>query len=225
MCNYFSCIATRKGKIIWDKNKTAHEELIKKAGLKDDKLEDRDFVRLEMTPNKRGLFTQKKSDWNYKVDEQGTLPNWYVKNEEKIRKEIWKECQKSFKKYKTNLKEVSDFILSLKKIKWFSFSGKIDSDWHMNYGANIAAARDAARAAARDAAWAAAGDAARAAAGDAAGDAALYAQCLLVKNKIAKKHMKHAEKRMEVWKRGYGLRFDVNGKLYVYAVKKAGDKE
>jgi hypothetical protein len=29
--------------------------------------------------------------------------------------------------------------------------------------------------------------------------------------------MKHAEARMEVWKKGYGLRCDANDKLYVYA--------
>jgi hypothetical protein len=30
----------------------------------------------------------------------------------------------------------------------------------------------------------------------------------------------HAKARMEVWKAGFGLKCDVNGKLFVYGVKK-----
>jgi hypothetical protein len=33
------------------------------------------------------------------------------------------------------------------------------------------------------------------------------------------KHEAHAKARMEVWKKGYGLYGDINGKLYVYAKK------
>jgi hypothetical protein len=41
-----------------------------------------------------------------------------------------------------------------------------------------------------------------------------------MKAKLDPKHIKHAEARMDVWRAGYGLRCDVNGKLYVYGVKK-----
>jgi hypothetical protein len=41
-----------------------------------------------------------------------------------------------------------------------------------------------------------------------------------MKAKLDVKHIRHAEARMAVWKAGYGLRCDVNGKLYVYGVKK-----
>jgi hypothetical protein len=39
-------------RVVWDKDKSSHEDLVKLAGLKDDKLEDRDFVRLEVSPKK-----------------------------------------------------------------------------------------------------------------------------------------------------------------------------
>lgn len=36
---------------------------------------------------------------------------------------------------------------------------------------------------------------------------------------LDKKYLRHAEDRMEVWKRGYGLHCDINGELYVYGTK------
>ena len=68
MCNFWSCILTREGKVVWDKDATSHEDLIKRAGLVDGKLEDRDFVRLEITP--KILASKRKSDWVFKVDEE-----------------------------------------------------------------------------------------------------------------------------------------------------------
>ena len=82
------------------------------------------------------------------------------------------------------------------------------------------AARGAARDAARDAAWDAARDAARDAAWDAALDAALFARCLVVLDlKVDFKHFAHANARMQVWRKGYCLKCDVNGVFYVYAKK------
>jgi len=37
---------------------------------------------------------------------------------------------------------------------------------------------------------------------------------------IDEKHIKYAESEMEVWRRGYALYCDVNGKLFVYGLKK-----
>lgn len=98
MCNFFSAIVTKNLKVLWEKGVTSHEELVKKHKLKDDKLENRDFVRIELTPEgngaKNAIFTgsTEKADWRYKVDEQGTLPGWYRANaavlEEKVRKLI-----------------------------------------------------------------------------------------------------------------------------------------
>ena len=86
-----------------------------------------------------------------------------------------------------------------------------------------AAAWAAARAAAWAAARAAAGDAAGDAAWDAAGDAALLAQCLIVADRIDRKHLNHAKDRMRVWQKGYCLLCDVAGVLYVYAAVEEGE--
>jgi len=73
---------------------------------------------------------------------------------------------------------------------------------------NIAATRTVARAANMDAAlgtvW------------EAALDAALLASCLVVEDKIDKKHLQHARARWRVWEKGYGLLCDINGTFYVY---------
>jgi hypothetical protein len=47
MCNFWSCIIDRHLKVHYDGNDSSHEAIIKKAGLKDTKLIDRDFVRIE----------------------------------------------------------------------------------------------------------------------------------------------------------------------------------
>ncbi len=51
-------------------------------------------------------------------------------------------------------------------------------------------------------------------------DVGLMAGLILVKDlefEGKDKYLKHAMERMEVWERGYGLKCDVNGELYVYA--------
>jgi hypothetical protein len=64
-------------------------------------------------------------------------------------------------------------------------------------------------------------DAARDAARNAAMDAAVYARCLfsLRLKGFDRKHFLHARARMQVWRKGYALYCDVNGKLFVYAKK------
>jgi len=52
MCNFWSCIIDRNVKVWHDGNSSSHEDALKKSGLKDDKLEDRDFVRIEIVPKK-----------------------------------------------------------------------------------------------------------------------------------------------------------------------------
>ena len=207
------------------------------SGLKDDKLEDRDFVRIEINPEK---FTMKMKDWKFKIDEEGTLPEWFTRERKHFRKMCYAELFKYLKV--CNIGKVVAFIESLKEIKWFKPDGKPRKEWMMFKTRSEArdAAWDAARDAARDAAWDAARDAGRNAASnaaedaaedaarnaawyaaeDAAEDAALMVRLLVVsdlKHKGKKKHEAHAKARMEVWKKGYGLYCDVNGKLYVYA--------
>jgi hypothetical protein len=271
MCKFFSCIIKRENlEIVWDKDTSSHEDLIKKFNLKDDNVElnKRDFVRLEMTMNENTFFSSNINDWTLKVDEQGTVPVWYSKNENVIRNKLFKIIKELIKPFSRNVDKCQEFIKSIPKIKYFSMMGKVSLSWNLsikdrwdaagnaardaagnaarnaavnaagNAAGNAAwdAAWDAARNAARNAAWDAAGDAAGDAAvnaarnaagnaawdaaGNAARDAAIYCRCLLVSHLIDKKHLIHTKSRMDVWKKGYGLRCDVNGKLFVYGIKK-----
>ena len=227
MCNFWSCVLTREGKVLWDKDKTSHEDIIKKHRLKDDRLEDRDFVRLEISP--KDIRSKRKSDWVYKVDEEGTLPKWYSANPKHQEAIVWKEWEIAMRQtlWKFDFSVVDEVVKEVKAIPYLKFNGKEKKEWHLSIRKDLGEARDAAwdaaKDAAKDAAWSAAWDAAKDAAGDAAGDARLYGMiklCLKTGAKIGKKHIKHAEDRMDVWRAGYALLCDVNGKLYVYGVRK-----
>ena len=110
------------------------------------------------------------------------------------------------------------FMDTIPKVKFFKLDGKPKKEWKIFYGDNW----DAAWGAARDAAGDAARDAAWDAAGDAAGDFSLEARIIVASDldyKDKAKHQAHVDARFEVWRKGYGLLCDVNGVLYVYAVK------
>jgi hypothetical protein len=220
MCNFWSAIITREEKILWHGNISSHNELVKKHGLKDDKLENRDFVRIEYNPQPK-TFSLDKSKWDFKVDEKETLPDWFVKKQPQFEKRCWTILRAHIADVRRygNMERVEKFLVEIPKINWCRPDGKPNKKWVLHTAPTLAAARDAAR----DAAWNAAGNAAWDAAGnaarDVAGDAALYAKCLFAAKikGFNKKFLLHAEARMEVWRKGYCLKCDVNGKLYVYA--------
>ena len=114
---------------------------------------------------------------------------------------------------------LKDFIgKEIPSVPFFKPDGKPKKEWRIFYGESWDAAMDAARDAARDAASGAARDAAS----DAAWDAALFSEYIItadLKFKDKEKHLKHVKARWEVWQKGYGLICDVDGVLYVYAVK------
>jgi len=78
MCKYFSCIATKDGRVLWTEE-DSHEEVITRSGLKDCNLENRDFVRIEVDDGDMK---------NYKIDEQDTLPRWFEKRESEFYKKV-----------------------------------------------------------------------------------------------------------------------------------------
>ena len=92
MCNFWSCLLTKDGKVLWDKDIKSHEDLIERFGLEDKQLKDRSFVRIEITP--RGdILSKKRGDWSYKVDEPGTVPDWYQNDPMAQEKIVWAEWQ------------------------------------------------------------------------------------------------------------------------------------
>lgn len=102
MCNFWSAILTRDGVVLWDRDITSHEEIIQKHGLNDKKLADRDFVRIEITPN--DITSKKKSDWRYKLDEPSTAPDWYANDPMTQEKKVWAEWMKMITQLHDSLK-------------------------------------------------------------------------------------------------------------------------
>ena len=99
MYQFFSPVLDRNYKVyhLAYEGIDSHEAVITRFNLKDDKLENRDFVRIEVTPvnwNQLGK-TFKISDWDYGEDEEGTLPDWY--EAEKAKKAIFKVLKKIYK--------------------------------------------------------------------------------------------------------------------------------
>jgi hypothetical protein len=121
MCKFWSAILTRDGLVLWDKDIKSHSDLIKKFGLKDIKLKDRDFVRIEITPE--NILSKKRGDWHYKVDEEGTLPDWYCNDTRAQERVVWaewtlmvKQMHQSFKDARVRLDRFAAILERLKKV-------------------------------------------------------------------------------------------------------------
>ena len=84
MCKFFSCIVVRDGlELLWTEQ-DSHETIISRAGLVDDKLENREFVRLEIQPPNEDI-SRPVNEWTFTVDEKGTLPRWFIANEKRVK--------------------------------------------------------------------------------------------------------------------------------------------
>jgi len=95
LCQFFSCIITKDLKVHWSKRTMAHEDLLAELKLEDKKLEERDFVKIEIAPKDVKKVSRSRDDWVYKVDETRTLPNWYDENIVKCQKACWKAWEES----------------------------------------------------------------------------------------------------------------------------------
>lgn len=69
-------IAKGKDEPLFCDDSNDHQPIIEKFKLRDDKLFNRDFVRIELLPL-GSLTSVKKADWEIRVDETGTLPSWF----------------------------------------------------------------------------------------------------------------------------------------------------
>jgi hypothetical protein len=121
MCNYFSGIIHKDGDVYWLKdykhgNPTQHENIIRAYNLKDDTLQNRDWVRFEITPNNLAQLGKiKRAElsrdmFNFRWDEQGTAP-WLEKNPARYIKKCWIAAEES---WKTQLLFTDDIIKELK---------------------------------------------------------------------------------------------------------------
>ena len=118
MCKFFSCLVTKDLKVLWNKDIASHEDLVRKFNIKDDKLENREFVRIEISQKDTKIFTKNTSDWQFNVDEKGTLPAWFNKDKKFLETECWNAWKQAMKPF-TGLKKVNEFLASIKKVKFF----------------------------------------------------------------------------------------------------------
>ena len=75
MCDFFSCILGKDGRVYWDPMLDAHEDIIEKHGLKEAD-DTKRWVRIEATPQDYDLFNHDPGNWLVKVD-QLSMPEWY----------------------------------------------------------------------------------------------------------------------------------------------------
>ena len=101
MCQFYSPIVDRNFKV-YDcvEIDDSHEIIIEKYKLNDKKLKNREIVRLEVNPKDWSELTERfrQGDWDYKEDEEGTLPSWYLKNKKKIKQKVFKKLKAIYKK-------------------------------------------------------------------------------------------------------------------------------
>ena len=77
MCTGKAFIAIKgKRQPVYAKDSNDHSPLVEKHNLKDNKIIDRNFVRLEAHP-KGDLTSINPDDWDIVVDEISTLPGWF----------------------------------------------------------------------------------------------------------------------------------------------------
>ena len=100
MCHFYSSIIDRNLKLYDTVDESdSHEDVRKKYKLPDNKLKDRDIVRLEVTPFDWRKLKRRFSSklWEYTVDEKGTLPSWYKTNETKIKTIVFNKLKRIYK--------------------------------------------------------------------------------------------------------------------------------
>ena len=98
MCNAFSCLVDRSGKVYWEFAVDSHSDLVDKFKFKDDTINpDRmKFARAEISP-KNGDYL-KPDEWEFKVDER-IEPSWLNERHERA-------CWSAWKKWKKQLDEI-----------------------------------------------------------------------------------------------------------------------
>lgn len=112
MCQAFSCLVTKSGKVYWQAGIDSHDRLQSKfvekdKELKDDKLPpDKTFARIEISPDNKDYI--KPDRWSYHVDEK-VKPKWLNQSYEKP---CWVAFKKWYKKVysQIDLKELQSSV-------------------------------------------------------------------------------------------------------------------
>ena len=116
MCDFFSGILMRNGKVLADGNSNSHEDLIKQHKL-DDKLPvddvKRNWIRFELKPKE--FYNCDINSWIFRVDESSS-PKWLNDRHEHTAREYVVKHYLNQKWYKRVCAEIT-FV---KSIKWFT---------------------------------------------------------------------------------------------------------
>ena len=106
---FFSLLLTREGKLLFCE-KDYHEATIQRAGLRDNKLEDRDFVRIVILDGDMDKFRE---------DEWYTLPKWYNRTEAKLKcLDLLTLVMPVWDVYNKAIKSIRNFYGVLTKSAW-----------------------------------------------------------------------------------------------------------
>ena len=96
MCNAFSCIVTKTGKVVWKFGVDSHDELLKIAKIEDNSRDPKmiTFCRVEISPEENALgyrdYLNPEAKYKFKVDMDFT-PLWW---EDRHEKAAWLAFQK-----------------------------------------------------------------------------------------------------------------------------------
>jgi len=115
LCRYLSCVVTNDFKAHWKKQSVDHESILDDLKLPDATLRNRTFVRIEITPE-TDPPTRKPEDWKLRVDEEGTLPEWFIEHRTKAETACWKAWEESVQiqlALNDEKKEVTDTLIYL----------------------------------------------------------------------------------------------------------------
>ena len=124
MCYFLSLIVKKDGEIIYDPNTMSHEDLIEKAGLKDDTAdkEKMEFARVEVLPPNGDYFETDLLKWFVKVDESIT-PTWLETKHEKACLDLLEKVYKDHIHINENIKEINSGVHFIKDCKVESIYG------------------------------------------------------------------------------------------------------
>ena len=113
MCNAFSAVVVRNGKVYWRCGMDGHNEIVNHFKLKDDKVGN--ICPIEITPENKNYINPNK--WVFKFDED--CPDWWKKSHEQNSWDAHKKWMKEVysKIHKTRIKNmVHPFKLPIKKV-------------------------------------------------------------------------------------------------------------
>ena len=95
MCEFYSCIVTKTGNVLDSEMSDSHEHIIKENNLKDDKIINRTWCRIEITPP-NFKFDAPLNEWNYRIDEPENI-DWHTEKHKKavliaLKKQLENNC-------------------------------------------------------------------------------------------------------------------------------------